>query len=176
MSNSIDKAFNSFISQAQTKKKREEEISRINAKIVAEKDQILNPIRQLLQRLVELNIWVYDKNKFERTLPRTDGDKLPPRLFEVFEDPSSPTWLPGNSIYIEHPADIEIAVVSEQHREKQGLIIITCKENPYANILTNRIFRDVDSACMALSEFLSKNLVNVDRLEHDTDDDINLIK
>lgn len=176
MSNPIDKAFESFLSQAQTKKKREDEISRINAKIVAEKDVILQPIRQLLKRLVDLNIWVYDKNKFERTLPRTDGDKLPPKLFEVFEDPSSPSWLPGNSIYIEHPADIEIAVPSEQDREKQGLIVISCKENPYANILTNRVFRDVDSACMALSEFLSKNLVNVDRLNHNTDDNITLKK
>ncbi len=176
MSNPIDKAFNNFINQAEILRKKEETTAKINEGIILEKDKILQPIRDLLKRFVDLGVWVYDKNKFERVLPKSDGDKLPPRLFATYEDPSSPRWLPGYSLYIEHPADIEIAVPDVKDREKFGLIVISCKENPHSGILDNRIFRDVDSACMAISEFLSKNLVKVGRLEGDQDDSVSLKK
>lgn len=176
MSNPIDKAFNNFINQAEILRKKEETTAKINEDIIIEKDKILQPIRDLLKRFVDLGIWVYDKNKFERVLPKSDGDKLPPILFATYEDPSSPRWLPGYSLYIENPAEIEIAVPDVKDREKFGLIVISCKENPHSGILENRIFRDVDSACMAISEFLSKNLVKVGRMDDKHDDSVSLKK
>lgn len=176
MSNPIDKAFNNFINQAEILRKKEKTTEKINKQIIAEKDKILQPIRDLLKRFVDLGVWVYDKNKFERTSPKSDGDKLPPQLFATYEDPSSPRWRPGYSLYIEHPAEIEIAVPDEKDRDKLGLVVISCKENPHSGILDNRIFRDVDSACMALSEFLSKNLVKVERFENNIDDSVSLKK
>lgn len=98
--------------------KKEETTEQINKQIIAEKDKILQPIRHLLKRFVDLGVWVYDKNKFERTLPKSDGDKLPPQLFATYEDPSSPRWRPGYSLYIEHPAEIEIAVPDAKDRDK----------------------------------------------------------
>lgn len=176
MNNPIDKAFNNFMKQAETLRKKEETTAQINEKIILEKDKILQPIRDLLKRFVDLGVWVYDKNKFERTLPKSDGDKLPPQLFATYEDPSSPRWKPGFSLYIEHPAEIEIAVPDAKDRDKLGLIVISCKENPYSGILDNRIFKDVDSACMAISDFLSKNLVKVGRNNDSSDDGISLKK
>ena len=176
MSNPIDKAFNNFINQAEILRKKEETTAKINESIILEKDKILQPIRDLLKRFVDLGVWVYDKNKFERVLPKSDGDKLPPQLFATYEDPSSPRWLPGYSLYIEHPAEIEIAVPDEKKKEKFGLIVISCKENPHSGILDNRIFRDVDSACMAISEFLSKNLVPVGRMDDHSNDSVSLKK
>ena len=176
MSNPIDKAFNNFINQAEILRKKEETTAKINESIILEKDKILQPIRDLLKRFVDLGVWVYDKNKFERVLPKSDGDKLPPQLFATYEDPSSPRWLPGYTLYIEHPAEIEIAVPDVKDREKFGLIVISCKENPHSGILDNRIFRDVDSACMAISEFLSKNLVKVGRMDDHSNDSVSLKK
>lgn len=175
MSDPINKAFDSFINQAETLRKKENEITRVNNIITKEKDAILQPIRDLLKRFVDLGIWVHDRNKFERTLLKSDSDKLPAQLFSVYEDPSSPRWLPGCSLYIEHPAEIEIAVPNETERDKFGLIVITCSDNPHQAILSNKIFRDVESACMAISEFLVRNHVKLDRYNLD-DDSVTLKK
>lgn len=158
-----DKAASEFFFLVKSKVDKLTKTEEHNKKIVADKNHILIPIRKLLKKLVESGVYVenyasYDFNAKIR--------HYAPQELKVWENESSPHWQPGNSIYLDHPAMIEIAVTNMNQREKEGLISISCTTyHPNSNLLRGP-FRDVEQACMALIKFLGESVVRIERPEY----------
>jgi len=133
---------------------------RQHEKALSEKDAHLIPIRQLLKKLCDARVYVIDSGVYDKT--RSGRAYLPPQLFKVTEDESSPKWQPGGSLYIDHPAPLEIAVVNISNRAEYGLIEISCtEEHPDRHILAGP-FRTSEQACIAIAEFLSKSTLRIE--------------
>lgn len=167
----IDKAFKIFMNNVEAQEKQKNIVEKNKEEIRKEKDIILMPIKILLKRIVETNVLVWDSKRFERGMLKSDVKKLPPVKLQVFEDESNPMWQPGKSLYLKHPAEIEISVPNDKQKEQYGLIQISCSENPHKGIF-NKSFKTVDDACGAIVEFLSKNTISIDNNEIKRDEDI----
>ena len=118
-------------------------------------------IKKLLKNLVDMKIEVYPTESYARNFTKVSREALEPVLFEVYQNESSGSWRPGISLFFDNPAEIEIAVPNEHQESELGYIIIRCTTpHPHADLLNNRIFKNADEACMALSNFLSESLAN----------------
>lgn len=128
-----------------------------NDALAAQKAQTLIPIRQLIQELVDLGVRVRHAHA-----SRGNGNSQPDQLLEPYENESSESWLPGTSIYLDHPAQIEIAVPNPHQVEEQGVVVVrVASDHPDAAVVRGP-FTDVGQACMALAEFLARNTRAVD--------------
>ena len=122
------------------------------------KDRELIPVRKLLQQIVEMNIQVSNASRWDGGTRVTD---LTPKPFQVSENKSSDPYLPGNSLYIDHPAAIEIAVPNPREQEEKGVVVILCStDHPHKSML-NGPFRSMDAACIALADFIAENTEHV---------------
>lgn len=161
MSSSIDRAVDNFLEKAKNKKKIEQIKKNNEQKIIEEKNVKLRPIKKLLKKFVDMNIMVFPKESYARNFNRSSIETFSPVLFEVYQDPSSGTWSPGVSVFFDNPAEVEIAIPNDDQIEDMGEIIIRCASNhPAADILNKRVFRSVEDACMALSNFLSESIAD----------------
>lgn len=135
------------------RRKRDDEIERAKA-------LVLTPVRQLLKALIDAGVVVRHRDSYNPGAVRRPA----PEPLKVYEDESSPTWLPGNSIMLDHPAEIEIAVPNDNHVRQEGVIVIRCMtpDHPQESLLRGP-FHTVESACMALSKFLAFSTVRVTR-------------
>lgn len=155
-----DRAADAFYDAVRSREDDFRKVSGVHAKIVAEKDAHLIQIRRLLKRLADAGVVVGHRDAYDRSL---GSRHMPPQMLSVTEGESSPKWSPGVSLYIDHPALLEVAVVNAGHRKQNGLIAIGCSsEHPDRHTLGGPFF-DTDQACMALAEFLSRNTVRIER-------------
>lgn len=122
--------------------------------VTAKKDLELVPLRRLLQQIVEMNIQVANASRWAGGTRQTD---LTPRAFMVSEKSSSNPYLPGNSLYIDHPAEIEIAVPNERDQEDRGVVVILCSTDHPQKSMLNGPFRSMNEACVALADFIAEN-------------------
>lgn len=160
----VSKAFNAFLSNVEAQEKQKNIVEKNKEEIRREKDMILMPIKILLKRIEDTGVMVWDSQRFSRGMLKSDARKLPPRPLKIYEDESGPMCQPGKSLYLKHPADIEISVPNEKDKEKNGLIQISCSENPHKGIF-NKTFRNVEDACEAIVDFLSKNTISINNNE-----------
>lgn len=133
-----------------------------NEKLVQEKNLALVPIRRLLKTLMDAGVHVtHEAATHSSAAPRSE----PPQPLQVYEHASSPHWQPGSSLYLSHPAVIEIAVCNHRDRAEEGLVRIACSSNhPDAHLLQGP-FHTSNDAVRALADFLGRSTVRVDRPE-----------
>jgi hypothetical protein len=131
-----------------------------NQRLVEEKNKALIPIRKLLKLLIDAGVQVTHESACRS---KATGRSYPPQPLQVFENESSAHWRPGSSIFLEHPAVLEIAVTNLPHRAAEGLVRIACSSpHPDAHLLTGP-FTTSNAAVQALAEFLARSTVRVDR-------------
>ena len=147
----VDEAFERFLVAHEEVKQRDQARQQRDQEIIANKDRLLIPLRKLLARLVDMNLLVHNTQRCSGYF------NAPAVSFRVTEGPSSPHWAPGNSLYIEHPAEIEIAIPNAADREREGEVVLRCISlHPDAAML-NGPFSTMAQACNALAEFLGRN-------------------
>lgn len=150
----VDSAFKKFLDTLGERNSREQRRKISEQEIINAKDRALIPMRQLLKRLMDLNLIVYNSARFDAG---RSFENSAPVSFEVSESESSPRWQPGNSLYLDHPAEIEIAIPNQKDQDELGIVVITCTtDHPEQNLLQGP-FRDMTQACEALAEFVARS-------------------
>ncbi len=136
-------------------------------RIAEGKSRALHPVRALIKSLIDANVIVKSRYCWDSYSPgrkhtapkhRADIDDKP---LVVFETNSSPTWAPGVSLILEHPAHIEIAIPNQRDEHQFGAIVMRAT-TPHPDVhLIHRRFTSVEDGCIALAEFIAKNTVSV---------------
>ena len=158
--NISDRATMEFFLQFQHRERISNKKEDVNSKILQDKNKTLIPVRKLLKRLVDAGVFVTHNAMYE---PGNIIRSFPPQELTVWEAPSSPHWQPGGSLFLDHPAHIEIAINNGKHQECEGLIAISCTtEHPNRNLLRGP-FHNTEEACMALAKFLSESTIRIER-------------
>ena len=139
--------------QEKTKKNQQQ-----HANVVAdEKSRKLIPMRKLLKRIQDTGLMVYHTDRYSDR-----NNHKPAQRFEVFEGESSPSFLPGPSLYFDHPASVEIAIPNEWDEATQGIICIRCSTTHPESGLLHGPFRNLEDAGLAIAEFLARSTVSMD--------------
>lgn len=159
----LKKHLQGFLSAVDQKQKQQHLETTHQSRAIARKNKHLIPLRQFLLGLSQCGVYVNHGSLYD---PMRITWHLNPQPLQVTEGESSPSWKPGVSLYLDHPAQIEIAISNPDKEPHDGLIIITCPDfHPHRHLLHGP-FRSSDEAIDALSQFLVKNTVRVDRPDH----------
>ena len=147
--------------QAYQKNEHREIQKRLSSKkIIDSKNISLIPIRKLLKTLVDAGVHVSHSAIHDHA---TAIRPQAPQALAVWEGESSPHWQPGSSLYLDHPAVMEIAITNPHQQQDEGLVVISCStEHPMSGMLTGP-FMSIEEACLALAQFLSASTVRIDR-------------
>jgi len=155
-----ENALAEFFSLVEKRQTEDSKRSEQNKRIIAEKNQILIPIRQLLYKLTAVGLYVNHQGQHDHHLMTRN---FAPQPFQVWENESSPHYAPGSSLYFDHPVAVEIAVPNQKDREAEGLVKISCTTpHPHAKLLAGP-FRTTEEACAALVRFLSSSTIRIER-------------
>lgn len=155
-----DSAFEEFFSLVEKRQHEESKRNEQAKRIIAEKNQILIPIRKLLFKLMNAGLYVNNSGQHDYHLI---SRSFAPQLFVVYENESSPHYQPGSSIYFDHPVAVEIAVPNAKDRDQEGIIKISnSTPHPNGNLLVGP-FRTTEEACTALVRFLSSSTIRIER-------------
>lgn len=127
-----------------------------SAETSEEKSRKLVPIRKLLKQIQDMGLMVHHQDRYSNRLGNS-----PAQRFQVFENESSPSFLPGPSLFFNHPAMVEIAIPNEWDTNHPGAIAICCTTHHPESPLLSGPFRSIDDACVALAEFLARSTVSI---------------
>lgn len=165
MKKDVDDYFNKLLKKVSKAEVEKCTIDSLKNKTIEEKKDILLPIANFFYRVRNAGITVYP---FQYLLqPLTKRMAMQPIPFKYFliestTDIKYDLIHPSPLIVIKDPVKIEIGVINETFRE-EGLISITCgKNHPDFEILSKN-FSDVEDAIEAISEFLARNAISVER-------------
>lgn len=126
--------------------------------IANEKKKKLVVIEQFLQKFVDLEVVVHNKDKYNTSISILED--IIPQKFKFYLVDSSKSWSPGISIFFDHPCEVEIAI---PNKIEDGVIIIkVASHHPDAYMLEQQ-YQNMESACKALARFLSKNTVKINK-------------
>ena len=153
-SDPVANAYDKFLHIVEERRLKETQRQLHEQDRVAAKNKKMLPMRKLLKRLQDLNLVVSNSSRWTGGVVQTN---LSPVVFSVQEGPSSPVWLPGNSLYMDHPAEMEISIPNDNQIEEHGEVVIRCStDHPHRSML-NGPFRSMNEACIALAEFIANN-------------------
>lgn len=159
----LKKHLQGFLDAVDRKQKQQNAEMFHQSRAIARKNKHLIPLRQFLHGLAQCGVYVPHGAMHD---PMAMTRHLNVQPFTVTEGESSPAWKPGVSLYIDHPAQIEIAISNPDRELTDGLVVISCPDyHPKRNLLHGP-FRTVDEAIEALSQFLVETTVRVDRPDH----------
>lgn len=154
----IDSLFyKSYLNEFSEKEKKKILRSHEDRKITELKKQTLMPIAQFLDKFIEVEAVVYPYNYYSKNLKMeyiTD-----PKPFKYCWIDSSKKWSPGVSLWIEHPAQIEIAIPNNVNVYGE-IFVHVASEHPDSYILEHK-FSNVSQVCEALGIFLGKCTVAI---------------
>lgn len=157
----IDEAQALFVARCKQQQSRKAKSNASSQRIKQVKDQQLQPFRKLLKRLVDMRIMVHHCSHHE-------FPGKPPQQFSVYENESSETFRPGNSLYFDHPAQVEIAIPTNTEQTKEVVKIMCASPHPMGGLLQGP-FMSARDAAMALSEFISVNTVCIEAMPGEGD-------
>lgn len=152
----IDEAQALFVARCKQQKSKQAKSNASSQRIKQVKDLQLQPFRKLLKRLVDMRIMVHHSAHHE-------FPGKPPQQFSVYENESSESFRPGNSLYFDHPAQVEIAILTNANQTKEVVKIMCASPHPQSGLLQGP-FLSARDAAMALSEFISVNTVCVEAM------------
>ena len=150
-------------------KKKEKEVVHENKihTVMEKKKEILLPIVNFLFKVRNAGVQVYP---FEYLLStKTKQSNILPTSFKYFlletnDDVKYDIIYPSPLIVIKDPIRIEIGVINPSFIENRGLIHITCgKSHPDNEMLTGD-YNSADEALDALTSFIVKNTVSIQRV------------
>lgn len=152
----IDDLFiKSYLNDINEKEKKKTLVSQEERRIAQLKKDKLQPIEKFLQKFVDLEVSVHHSDKYANTKSSIPGDQK----FSFYYVDSSKTWSPGISIWIDHPAVMEIAIPNNPQEE--GIVVIKVASHHPDSYLLEQVFHSYESACQAIGRFLAKNTVSV---------------
>ena len=154
----VKKSLGSFQKIIKEKEKREKIYNKHNGQKMEQKEKSLLPMRMMLKKIVDAGLIVNNANCYHLSLKNLEDQE-----FKVYEADSSPSWRPGTSLYIDHPARIEIAVPNNVKKEGE-LIIRFSSEHPDANDFNGRVFNTSQDACKAFASFLANHMAAFEHL------------
>lgn len=152
----IDDIEGRFLGQVSKQEKQRQTRRLSAAEVSQEKSKKLTPIRQLLERLVNRGLIVSNCDR---------DSKKPPQPFEVYENDSSDSLLPGVSLFFDHPAQIEIAIPNSVDIKRLGEVVIMCATVHPDSAMLRGPFRSMREAAVALADFIAKNTITIERKE-----------
>jgi hypothetical protein len=155
----IDDAEKRFLGRVAGQEKKLASGRKAASEISSIKSQKLVPLRKLLLRFVDRGIVV---SHCERD---SVASRRPAQAFLVYENESSPRFLPGVSIYFDHPAQVEIAIPNDSDIGTLGEVVICCATPHPDSPMLQGPFRSMRDAALALADFLARNTISIDRSE-----------
>lgn len=153
-----DKALSEFLQAFDERKRKESGRAQMEIQAVERKRKALAPLRNFLQKFVELGLVVPDSRV--GTTPGVAPNST--MLFSFYESEASPSWAPGVSLYFDHPAEVEVSVPNEVDRAKQGMVVIRSVTSHKDRMMLHQKFETVEQAKDALAKFLGKNAVAIE--------------
>ena len=152
-----DKALTEFLQAFDERKRKETGRAKLEIMAVDRKRKVLNPLRDFLQKFVDLGLVVPDSGVGS---PGVAPNAT--KSFSFYENESSPTWAPGVSLYFDHPAEVEISIPNDPDIEKLGSVVIRSVTSHKDRIMLHQKFTTVAQAKDALAKFLGKNAVSIE--------------
>ena len=150
----VSNAYDKFLHIVGEKRIQEKQRQQVEQERIEIKNKKMIPLRKLLKRLQDLNLVVSNASRWSGGLTTPN---LSPVVFKVEEGTSSPLWRPGNSLYLDHPAELEISIPNANQIEEHGEVVIRCSTDHPQRSLLNGPFRSMNEACDALAEFIALN-------------------
>lgn len=156
----LDNIFtNSFLNDITEKENRQIQTSQEDRIITKDKQEKLKIIEYFLQKFVDLGVNVNHSDQYTKNTTTMDG--IVPQKFSFYYVDSSKPFYPGVSIFLDHPATVEIAIPNDPKNE--GVVVIkVASYHPFSYLLESR-FSSYESACEALGKFLAKCTTSVDK-------------
>jgi hypothetical protein len=155
-----NRAFDTFFTEFDEKARQSSRRGTREDEVAKKKRETLEPIAELLGRLANLGLVVPDARSASGQPGFPQGREA---TLTVTEGPSSPSWAPGVSIFIDHPAEIEIAVPNESDIRDKGPVVISCAtSHPDRGMLVQK-HASVHAAADALARFLAKNTLRIQK-------------
>ena len=151
-----DKSLAEFLQAFDERKRKENSRAQMELQAIERKRKALAPLRDLLQKFVDLGLVVPDSGIGEAGVAPNAQ-----KSFSFYETESSPSWAPGVSLYFDHPAEVEIAIPNDSQREKDGVVVIRSVTNHRDRLMLHQTFRTVEKAKDALAKFLGKNAISI---------------
>lgn len=153
---SEDKALKEFLQAFEDRKKKEAQRVSVEMRQVERKRRILAPIKELLDKFVDLGLVVSDARIGAPNVPLNTT-----QVFSFYEGVSSPAWSPGVSLFLDHPAEIEIAIPNDIDADKMGVVCIRMVSMHKDRQMLEKKFTTVESAKDAIARFLGKNALAI---------------
>lgn len=151
--------FSDFINKIEEKEKERKILDKDKQMIVQKKYESIVPVKDFLNKFRDIETKVKNSQCYDLTA-RTHT--LEPELFDYKEDESSDAFSPGISIFILHPAEMEIAVNLDI--TKKGLYTVDVSTpHPMDYLLTQSKFYDCESLCSALAKFLRESTISYNK-------------
>ena len=145
----VDQAFAQFLSLVKGDQASQAQEQRMAQQLSQDKAYKLIPMRQLFKRMMDVGLVVRHNSTYN---PGT-LERQAPQVFSVFEDDSSTPWRPGQSLYFDHPAMVEVSIPNPVDVPREGPVVIKCSTpHPQSGLLARK-FDSMEEACMAMSRF-----------------------
>lgn len=125
--------------------------------IALEKKKKLEVVEKFLQKFVDLEVIVHNRDQYTKNVSSFDG--LEPQKFKFYLVDSSKTWSPGISIFFDHPCEVEIAIPNKP--EEDGVVVIKVASHHPDSYILEQKFYNFEAACKSLARFLSQNTVKI---------------
>jgi hypothetical protein len=149
----IDDLFiKAYLNDVSEKERKKILLSQEDRVIAKQKKDKLDFIAKFLQKFVDLEVYVNHSDQYTKNTRTMDG--IEPQKFSFYYVDSSKTWAPGISIWLDHPAIIEIAIPNKP--QEDGIVVIKVASHHPDSYLLEQHFTNYASACEALGRFLGK--------------------
>lgn len=152
--------FDDFLNAFEERKAGMDEKGKFHEQTIRRKETLMTPLRRVLKKMVDAQIVVENHEKYQRM-----KGNLEPKMFEIYEGPSSPSWAPGTSLYFDDPAEVEIAIPNEHSVQEMGTICIRVVSDHPDKYLFDKKFSNYKEALSAVMIFIGRSTLEVKKKE-----------
>ncbi len=154
-----DKAFQEFLHAFEGRRQKELQKAQYELRQIKRKKVLLLPIKELLQKFVDMSLEVSHTNAGTHNLPLSETT-----LFSFYEGASSPSWGPGVSLFFDHPAEIEIAIPNPSDIEELGAVVIRVVSAHKDKNFLEKKHLSVEAAKDVIARFLGQNAIAIKKM------------
>lgn len=156
----------SFLNNYNERNKKKLNTTSEDRLISENKKRQLGTIIKFLNKLVNMEVYVNNSEIY--LLNNRSISELKPQKFSYRLDSSSKRWAPGISIFIDHPATMEIAIPNKP--EEDGVVKIhLASAHPQSHIFHGTFLTHLQ-ACEALGFFLSQSATSIGKPYNDIEE------
>lgn len=154
----LDNIFAEFLEDFHTEEQKRKILTEEDLIIIEKKIQKLRLVEEFLTKFVMQGVVVKHKDSYNYSI--VDRTGIVPQKFQIYQEESSDSYAPGQSIFFDHPAEVEIAVPNDPSK---GIVVVSvASDNPHSYIL-NKKFTSYDDLCKNLAKFLLANTVSIEK-------------